>query len=275
MQIQLDQIRLSFQYLFRNEHRAEEQFKLMLGWSTLVYMICSDITKVTARAGVSKDELQEYPYITKLDEENGRLIFEIETSSQALKLVLKKNVIEPMILMSTKTCMVCGVNCEHVSAGIERSLCTTCERNYQRRQYSRLESVEFISRIKAEARTPQSNVAVISIIELGDDPAELKDGWHAIYRARFDDLNPVKREPFEPPHDHEDPVDDARAKSIVEFVDGIASEVDSIVVHCRAGISRSAAVAKWIATAYGLDFDEDYTAHNEFVYNMLIKAAEK
>ncbi|OIQ89558.1 dual specificity phosphatase, catalytic domain [mine drainage metagenome] len=271
----LNQIRSSFQSLFRNQDRVKENFRLMSGWSTLVYMICSDIVKTTARAGVSKDELQEYPYITKLDEENGRLVFEVETSSQALKLVLKKNIIEPMTVMSTKTCMVCAANCEHVAAGIERSLCTVCERNYQRRQYSRLDSVEFISRVAAESRKPESNIAVISITELGDDPAALKEGWHTIYRARFDDLNPVNREPFEPPHDHEDPIDDARAKSIVDFVDGIAPEVDGIVVHCRAGISRSAAVAKWIAQAYGLDFDEDYTAHNEFVYDMLIKAAER
>jgi len=273
MRLNLNQIRQSFQFLFRAEDRAQEKFKLMPGWSTLVYMICSDITKATARAGVSKDELQEYPSFTRLDEENGRLIFEIETSNEGLKLVLKKNIIKPMIEMSAKTCMVCGTNCEHVASGIERSLCTVCERNYQRQQYSRIESVEFISRTDAEARTPQSNVAVISIIELGDDPAALKDGWHAVHRSVFDDLDPNKSGLGE--HDHERPMDHDDARSIVDFVDRVASEVDGIIVHCKAGISRSAAVAKWIATAYGLDFDEDYTDHNEYVYDMLVKAAER
>lgn len=273
MRLNLNQIRQSFQFLFRAEDRAQESFRLMPGWSTLVYMICSDITKAAARAGVSKDELQEYPSITRIDEENGRLIFEIETSSEGLKLVLKKNIIEPMVAMSTKTCMVCGTNCEHVAAGIERSLCTTCERNYQRRQFSRIESVEFISRTDAEARTAMPNIALISITELGDDPPALKDGWHAVHRSIFDDLDPHKSGLGE--HDHERPIDVDDARAIVEFVDSVAQEADGIVVHCRAGISRSAAVAKWIAEAYGLDFDEDYTDHNEYVYDMLTKAAER
>lgn len=275
MQIQLDQIRNSFTFLFRNEDRVQENFRMMPGWATLAYMICSDITKATVRAGVSKDELKEYPYITRLDEENGRLVFEIETNSPALKLVIQRNIINPIIDKSSKTCMVCAANCEHVASGVERSLCPICERNYQRRQYSQLELVEFMGRADAESRSPQSNVAVISITQLADEPAALREGWHSIHRVVFDDVDPNKRNQFECMHDHEDLLDDERAQAIVDFVDSVASEVDTVIVHCKAGISRSAAVAKWIATAYGLDFDEEYSDHNEYVYGLLTKAAAR
>lgn len=275
MQIQLDQIRNSFQFLFRNEDRAQDHFRLMPGWSTLVYMVCADITKAAARAGVSKDELREYPSITRIDEENGFLVFEIETENPALKLVVQRNIINPMVEKSTKTCMVCSANCKHVASGVERSLCTVCERNYQRRQYAKVDRVEFMGRSDAESRSPQSNVAVISITQFADDPAALKEGWHSVHRVEFDDLDPNKRSIYECPHDHEDLFDDERAQAIVDFVDSVASEVDGIIIHCKAGISRSAAVAKWIATAYGLDFDEEYTDHNEYVLNLLTKAAAR
>jgi predicted protein tyrosine phosphatase len=274
MQVKLDQIRHSFGFLFRNEDRAQGHFRLMPGWDTLAYMICSDITKAAVRAGVSKGALKEYPSISRIDEENGYLVFEIETDNPALKLVVQRNIINPAVVMSTKTCMVCSANCEHVATGIERLLCLLCERNYQRRQYSRLDGVEFIGRTEAESRKPMKNVAVISITQFGDEPAKLKNGWHSILRMEFDDVDPNKRN-HNMPHDHEDLLDIDRAQAIVHFVDGVASQTDGIIVHCKAGISRSVAVAKWISEAYGLDFDEDYTDYNEYVLSLLTKAAAR
>lgn len=275
MQVTFDQIRHSFGFLFRNEDCAQEAFRLMPGWSTLVYMICSDITKAAARAGVSKGELKEYPSINRIDEEDGYLVFEIETDNTALKLVIQRNIINPMVEKSTNTCMVCAAHCEHITHGIERSLCVVCESYYQRKQYSRMDSVEFMGREEAESRKPMATVAVISITQTMDEPVKLKDGWHSVHRVSFDDVDPNNRGPYEMPHDHEDLFDEARAQALVNFVDGVASQVGSVIVHCKAGISRSAAVAKWIAETYGLDFDEDYTDHNEYVFNLLIKAAAR
>ncbi len=52
------------------------------------------------------------------------------------------------------------------------------------------------------------------------------------------------------------------AHAIVNFVHQVA---EGIVVHCRAGISRSAAVSKWIAETYQLPFDHDYQHYNKLV----------
>jgi protein-tyrosine phosphatase len=60
---------------------------------------------------------------------------------------------------------------------------------------------------------------------------------------------------------------------IIEFVACVhGSSVEGIMVHCKAGISRSAAVAKYIADKYKLPFNHSYDRYNKQVYGMLIEA---
>jgi len=65
------------------------------------------------------------------------------------------------------------------------------------------------------------------------------------------------------------------ALEIVNFVQAIAPNVEGIMVHCKAGISRSAAVAKWIAEIYQLPFNHAYDYYNKHVYKMLSEASKK
>lgn len=61
-----------------------------------------------------------------------------------------------------------------------------------------------------------------------------------------------------------------QADEIVKFIHRNRS-VETFIVHCFLGVSRSAAVAKWINDHYGLDLPhlEAYDIHNKRVYQML------
>jgi len=52
-------------------------------------------------------------------------------------------------------------------------------------------------------------------------------------------------------------------------------EVEGVLVHCHAGISRSAAVAKWIAEKYELPYPERYMLYNKHVYRTLREAMNR
>lgn len=61
----------------------------------------------------------------------------------------------------------------------------------------------------------------------------------------------------------------AQAQAIREFV--LARPLDSFLVHCYMGISRSAAVAKWIVEQLDVDDPEmeAYKHYNKHVYSLL------
>jgi predicted protein tyrosine phosphatase len=61
------------------------------------------------------------------------------------------------------------------------------------------------------------------------------------------------------------------ANQIIDFVNRFENKPnkDEIIVHCFAGVSRSAGVAKWIAEKYDLDFKDEYNDYNKMVYNIL------
>jgi predicted protein tyrosine phosphatase len=48
------------------------------------------------------------------------------------------------------------------------------------------------------------------------------------------------------------PMSEGHATSIIEFVDRLSNQIDLLVVHCDAGVSRSSAVAMSICEKYGL-----------------------
>ncbi len=126
--------------------------------------------------------------------------------------------------------------------------------------------VKFVSRSKAESTLGIADCAVISITEpssfLGF--ADLREGWFEVLRMEFDDVDPEtcfdQSNKFLSTH---------QARVIAAFVDSVAPNVSLIMVHCKAGVSRSAAVAKWIAERYGLPFDHTYKYYNHHVYKLL------
>lgn len=113
-----------------------------------------------------------------------------------------------------------------------------------------IRSIDFISQIEAEALPGaplQSDVALISIATPGARPPKL---------GRF--LEQVALE-FDDVEDNQEPsvaFGDEHAKAILEFIARIHSQGKAwrCIVHCKAGISRSAAIAVYVAEATGCQF---------------------
>ena len=129
-----------------------------------------------------------------------------------------------------------------------------------------LDRVLFVSQNRAEAMRPPGRCGLISITDPGRAPAQLEDGWAAVLRLSFHDVDPISR-----PEEVEDlrEITRAQAEQIARFC---LSEPGCrrIVVHCRYGVSRSAAVAKALSEAAGLAFPRDYDDHNRFVYRLVL-----
>ena len=51
---------------------------------------------------------------------------------------------------------------------------------------------------------------------------------------------------------HPTPISEQQAKDILDFVEALQGKIETIVVHCDAGISRSSAVALSLCEKYGL-----------------------
>ena len=124
----------------------------------------------------------------------------------------------------------------------------------------------FVGRATVETIPGWSDWALISITEPSSNNVEqvvttVLDGWDSVHRTAFFDVE--KDSPDYPAMKFEDAV------RIVEFVQNHASKVTGFMVNCKAGISRSAAVAKWVALTYELPFDHHYDRYNWHVYKLL------
>ncbi len=123
-----------------------------------------------------------------------------------------------------------------------------------------LQTVLFCSQKEIEARPAWPHWAVISIVGSLCEPVVLKGEWDRVLRLEFDDID------FE-----EDPYQiftEQHARDIIQFVqEGVKDgKIEGVLVHCKAGISRSAAVAKWIAGRYLLPFPDSYALYNKHVH---------
>lgn len=127
----------------------------------------------------------------------------------------------------------------------------------------RLRRVLFVSQRQAEAMRPPRATALISITDPARGEASIGQGWAAVLRVAFDDVDPVTF-----PGQDEDLValSADHVAPICAFVASHANRCRRIVVHCRHGVSRSAAVAKAIAEAVDLPFPQDYDEYNRFVF---------
>lgn len=134
-----------------------------------------------------------------------------------------------------------------------------------------IRSVDFVSQSEAELLPVvplQSDVALISISTPGTWPPIL---------ASFLELLSVE---FHDVEDYAEPwvvFSNDHAKAIVEFVARIHSAEKEwrCIVHCKAGLSRSAAVAIYVAAAAGCEFArrEEADEANLLVLDVLSKAS--
>ena len=136
-----------------------------------------------------------------------------------------------------------------------------------------IRSVSFISQFLAERLDPLPNAAMISIANPGET-VTLRDGWGSVLRVGVADSSYdeetigffgrmwwVSSYGF-PAKEH--------ALAIRKFFDGLSSATDTLIVHCGAGVSRSAAVAKYASERYQVPFPDDYDRFNEALYRLLV-----
>lgn len=127
-----------------------------------------------------------------------------------------------------------------------------------------LKHVMFCSQKDAEKKASWGDWAVISVTSSCTYPANLKNGWWNVLRLEFDDIDI-----------HEDPYqmfNEKHAREIIAFVRRChesGGECTGILVHCTAGISRSAAIVMWISDRYRLPFTLGYSLYNKLVYQIL------
>jgi predicted protein tyrosine phosphatase len=129
-----------------------------------------------------------------------------------------------------------------------------------------LKEINYVSRREAERMEPRPNWALVSISDPLHYPAMLRSGWHSILRLEFSDVE----KPCHPSviFSMQD------AQRVIEFV----SQADvagcvGLLVHCKAGVSRSASIAKWVAMQYQLATELTFAGHNSHVYKSLCEVS--
>lgn len=143
-----------------------------------------------------------------------------------------------------------------------------------------IKQTAFISMHKAEREYFKTNIdrVIISITgpvgvpsPLGGTSSKAKlqeQAFKAILRLEFHDANPSKFA-----HDSKLVLfDEKMAFKIMRFLKEHEESVSQAIVHCEAGVSRSAAVSKFIAQIYSLEFPEGYSVYNRHVFEVLYRA---
>lgn len=126
-------------------------------------------------------------------------------------------------------------------------------------------SVEYNSLDFAESFVPEKETIVISIRSPGSTPAKLHPDITQVLRLFFEDSVPKlqKQNMFSPAH----------AKEVISFLH--THHADStkyhLLVHCEAGISRSAAVAVFAASECDLSISGKLAFLNPHVLTTLVK----
>ncbi len=118
---------------------------------------------------------------------------------------------------------------------------------------------------KAEAFIPERPTVAISILAPGMEEASLQ-GFQDVLRLFFTDaVTAVNEETVL--------FNQKFARQIVDFLDRyhkVAGDFD-LLIHCQAGVSRSAAVAVWAASERGLPLTGYFAMLNPFVLQQLVR----
>lgn len=131
--------------------------------------------------------------------------------------------------------------------------------------------VVFLSQVWAEAFIPNGSESIISITDRGTKQANLNEGWIAVLRIQFNDVD-TDEDDTEELEIELGEITVQQADEIAAFVLQMAKISKVIVVHCRYGQSRSPAVAKAICEHFKLDFPPDFNSHNKLVQRLVLNA---
>lgn len=127
-----------------------------------------------------------------------------------------------------------------------------------------IKEIYFISQQDAIELEPLKTRALISIrVPKGFVP--LKEGWQYWHKSEF--------------HDEEADEDGVwtlfnteKAIDAISFVKGLPEHINTLYIHCHAGISRSAGMAKFFSEMFEIPFDTNYNRFNKLVYRLLWQA---
>lgn len=128
-----------------------------------------------------------------------------------------------------------------------------------------IQFVHFMSRVNAEACKGHAQTAVIAIGDPAAWPSKLSPAFGAVHRLEFNDVDTDDDE-------HYVLFDKALADSVWDFIGSLPEDVDTLVVHCHLGVSRSAAIAKSVAQYVGAPYPESYSLYNKRVYQVMQSA---
>ncbi len=128
-----------------------------------------------------------------------------------------------------------------------------------------IRSVQFMSVDKAEAFVPERPTVAISILAPGMEEARLQ-GFQDVLRLYFTDAVTAGNEKTVL-------FDQKFARQIVDFLDRYHREVEDfdLLIHCQAGVSRSAAIAVWAASEFGLPLTGYFAMLNPLVLQQLVR----
>lgn len=114
-----------------------------------------------------------------------------------------------------------------------------------------IRSVDFISRLKAESLPARDDLAIISVTEPESDSARLAGHEDMILRLVFHDVDPGGET-----ENCWTLFDQSHADQVIRFVRRLHADPErlDLLIHCRAGISRSAALALFVAEDTGCVF---------------------
>jgi predicted protein tyrosine phosphatase len=132
--------------------------------------------------------------------------------------------------------------------------------------------IQYCSEVAATKIAPTPNMAICSITDPGES-ADLQPGWGALFRIAFGDASytedtiqfygrmwPLSSLGF-PTKEH--------ALQILHFLGTLPPQIDTLIIHCGAGISRSGAVAKYSAEYFHLQPLDTAGRHNATLYRLL------
>jgi predicted protein tyrosine phosphatase len=137
--------------------------------------------------------------------------------------------------------------------------------------YCKIRRVLFVSQRQAEAMRPPLHSCIVSITDTKRPGASLRQGWNAVLCVAFDDADPIT---FPGANPELTALSSSQARNIARFVLDQAPTSQRLVVHCRHGVSRSAAVAKAVAVTQILCFPEQCDEYNHHVYKMMLEALQ-
>jgi predicted protein tyrosine phosphatase len=127
--------------------------------------------------------------------------------------------------------------------------------------------IYFVSeKVATDITNPKSSEAIISITEPGS-PAKLSDKWTHVLRLQFHDIDREVSSKDGTPYVM---FNKEMATSVLEFYKNLPEDIDMLVVHCHAGISRSAGVVLALCDIFNItDVYKNYPLYNKHVYKTI------